>query len=62
MTRRFTMTKLLNLAAMFALTTSLSFACDAHKDDTACGSEETCEWKDGKCELKPEEGESGDTE
>ncbi|MBA4249050.1 MAG: hypothetical protein C0432_04475 [Candidatus Puniceispirillum sp.] len=50
------MTKLLSLAAMFALTTSLSFACDAHLDDTACGGDKTCIWTEGKCALKEAEG------
>ncbi len=48
------MTKLLSLAAMFALTSTLSFACDEHKDDSeACSKDAACVFKDGTCIAKP---------
>lgn len=48
------MNKLLNIAAMFALTTSLSFACDKHSEEN-CSADDKCEWNDEhkKCAEKP---------
>lgn len=48
------MNKLLSLSTMFALTTTLSFACDANKGEAACIKDAKCEWKDNKCSTKPD--------